>query len=194
MSDAGKVDGGSHTESNADSGSWTSAACDRHFAATDSSSEAAAALLPFMTSSAHPPCPGIGCDSTVAIPWCGPFGTVAGGVDWVGGFFASPDRSVIKLAAWSGELYFAAPEVSEPRAVPLVRVVGHVLIPMRIGPFDTRAQGLGMRSDSGVAEPPTRCFTEFADTDELLVMPPNWRFYWRPIAYPGWAYCGPISP
>jgi hypothetical protein len=169
--------------------------CDRWFSASDSSAEAAAALADFMTSEQHAPCPGVGCDSTVAIPWCGPFFVRKDGAHWAGGLFAAKGkRTVVTLSAWSGVLYFAAPEVEDPLEVELERVVGLVIVPKQVGPFQTRPQGFGMRSDAGVAEPPTRCLAEFCDPEEVIKIPANWRFYWRPRTYPEWMFCGPITP
>lgn len=176
-----------------DSGRFANADCSRAFAASDLNLIAASAIEEFMTSAEHSPCPSVGCDARVALPWCGPFGRVDGGIDWVGGLLASEDLSVIKVSAWRGQLYFAAPHVADPRLVDLRRFVAHVIVPDRVGPFQTLAYGLGMVSDGGVAEPPIRCFTEIADTSLEVRIAADWRYYWRPITYDGWAYCGPVG-
>lgn len=167
--------------------------CSRPFSASDFDPVAAAAIERFRTSDLHAPCPGLGCDSSLAIPWCGPFGRVDGGFDWAGGLFASDDLSVLNLGAFASELYFAAPHVADPRLVPQRRIDAHVIIPDRVGPFQTTATGLSMvRLDGGFANPPVECLAEFADTKIEIRIPNNWRYFWRPSSYNGWARCGPV--
>jgi len=132
-------------------------------------------------------------DSTVAIPWCGPFDVGDAGTEWSGGFLASANFDVIKISAWHASLYFASPTVSDPQKAALSNHAGQIEIPVRVGPFKTRPWGLGMVSDGGVAEPPSRCLMTPVNTMARLRIPRNWRYFWKPIGAESWVYCGPID-
>jgi hypothetical protein len=136
----------------------------------------------------------VGCDSTVAISWCGPFRAAAdGGVDYAGGLFVSADETVIEVGTWRGELFFAAPQIADPRQIPLERVVGMVTIPAVVGGGRTFATGLGRTSVRGTVTPPDQCFGTPIRSTRRVQIGARWKYFWRPSGRSDWFYCGTID-
>jgi len=139
-------------------GGATKPTCERRFSGAEVNSEMARLLDPYRIDGGHPACPGPNCDSTVALPWCGPFQSgTDGGTDYVGGLFVSADESVIRLSTWRGELFFGSPQVEDPRVVALQQAAAAVTVPAMVGPFKVFPTGLGMTSATGTAVPPQVC-------------------------------------
>lgn len=151
-------------------------------------------IEPYRTDGGHPSCPQVGCDSNVALPFCGPFNlTPDGGVRFAGGLFVSDDESVIKVNTWRGELFFAAPSVSDPRGVALMQTPSVVVIPQHVGQFRAFSTGLGMTSATGVSVPPQACLGAPIFTTRQLRIGAHWKYFWRPIGRSDWLYCGPVD-
>lgn len=165
--------------------------CSHIVRAPESSVQAARQVDEFLTVIPSA-CPAPDCDTSVALPWCGPFVETDGGRALLS-LQTSADRTVVKVSAWKAELFFAAPSVAAPEQAVLVRAIARVNVPKHIGPFLATADGLAMRSPGGTPTVPTRCLATPAPTRESIEVGRDWRFYWRPVGASEWVYCGPVG-